>query len=484
MRKEKSARWKGRSFGTQFRLTLVSILLCTLAASLLTYVVLFAVYACSQASETLYPANYYEQRAEKAAQYLAEIENMEDITKERMDSIVQGRDFFYQVTDGSGNILWGTYDASVFDSEKDMHQKINTTFRLSGYYARTVPVIDGDGRIDGAVTFIYTLSFVKVNHDREWLQTTIVIALSAPFVYMIVFCILFSGKFARNIAKPLRILADAAGQIKNQNLNFAIEYDGQNELGELCRAFTDMQKELKDSLAVQWKLEQERLETTDALAHDLKSPLSVIKAYTETLLDDTTVDEEQKQYLLVIEENVQKSTAMVQQMQYISELTIENVQIETTWLDPAEFLQKKTEEYTQRARTRHLCVSLQMEDCLPSVVGVDVGKLERILDNLVSNSMEYTPAGGKITISVKCESCFLHYFVMDTGKGFSPKDKEKAFERFYRGDEARSTKGGHSGQGLYIVRKLSELLGGSAEIMDTDGGACVHFWHQYHEREK
>ena len=104
--------------------------------------------------------------------------------------------------------------------------------------------------------------------------------------------------------------------------------------------------------------------------------------------------------------------------------------------------------------------------------------MARILDNVISNSLQYTPQGGRIDISVKAEKDRLRYIVCDTGSGFAPKDLKKALDKFYRGDESRQSKGGHSGLGLYIAAQLAGQLGGSVEIGNTKaGGACVTFWH-------
>ena len=105
-------------------------------------------------------------------------------------------------------------------------------------------------------------------------------------------------------------------------------------------------------------------------------------------------------------------------------------------------------------------MTLSVADSIPVPVLTDIDKVERILDNIVENSLQYTPAGGRIDIAVKSDERYLYYSICDTGMGFSAKDMEKAFEKFYRGDEARQTKGGHSGLGLHIVKQLAELLGG------------------------
>lgn len=94
----------------------------------------------------------------------------------------------------------------------------------------------------------------------------------------------------------------------------------------------------------------------------------------------------------------------------------------------------------------------------------------------MSNSLQYTPKGGRINIFVKLEQNRVFYEVSDTGTGFSKKDRDKIFEKFYRGDEARGSKEGHSGFGLYIAKQLVEKHGGSIKVYNVkDGGACVAF---------
>ena len=164
-----------------------------------------------------------------------------------------------------------------------------------------------------------------------------------------------------------------------------------------------MKEELRESLSVQWKLEQERVEMVEALAHDLKSPLSVIKAYSEAVLDDTEVDEEQRQYLAVIEENIEKSISLVQQMQYTSDLDNSSVTLEKVCVNLSDFWNKKYINMNCRRDKKEITVTLSIQGDLPDHVLTDRDKLERILDNIVSNSLQYTPAGGMVTISVREE---------------------------------------------------------------------------------
>lgn len=473
---------KNRTLGSQFRMTLVYIVISTAAASLITYIILAIAFNYDLSDGSINPSNYYEGRIPQIQQYAKEMgtDILSPFCKDTLEGLTRGDDFFYQVVDNKAEIIYGSFEGQIFSSEEDMFKKLNTTFSAEGYFIRVIGIIDNTGKIQGAVSVLYSLSLSDVNNHNLWIRGTLFIFVCSPILYLVLFSILFSKKFAKGISKPLRILTEGAKQIKNKNLDFSIDYQANNELGELCAAFMAMQKELKKSLSAQWKMEQEHVETVGALAHDMKSPLSVIKAYAETIADDTDLTEEQEQYVSVIEENIGKIINLVQQMQYTSDLSSLSVEIIKMPVNLVDFLERKKEGYILQAKEKKISVALKILNGIPGVMHIDINKVERILDNIVTNSIEYTPNGGQIEISVQCDDTYMFYSVSDTGQGFGPKDMEKAFQRFFRGDEARPSKGGHSGLGLYIVKQLSELLGGSVEIGNIkSGGAYVRFWHEY-----
>ena len=473
---------KKMSIVAQFRMNLVEILVSTILTSVLTYVLAVFVFLFAEGTGSIYPENYYEQQIPEIEEYLQRQQKsgMSAGQQEELNKLVQGEDFFYQAVDRQGKFLYGTYEETIFFSEEEMYEKINTTAKVGNHYVYIVPVIDSAGKIDGAVALVYGLRLSVVNSGKAWISIALFCVLSCPFFYMILFTALFSRRFAGNLTKPLRMLEEGARQIERKNLNFEISYAADNELGQLCRAFSSMQEELKKSLSRQWKMEQERTETVEALAHDLKSPLSIIKAYTEAMEDDTEIDQEQSAYLSVIEENIEKSISLVKQMQYTSEITSPDIHIDQNQVDLREFLWKKQKDYEIQAREKQISIQLVFSETLPARIETDKKKLERILDNVVSNSIAYTPLGGRIEIRAEADEECIFYFIEDTGKGFTLKDMEKAMEKFYRGDEARSSEGAHSGLGLYIVWRLSQVLGGSVEIGNREsGGAWVKVWHRW-----
>lgn len=472
---------KNRSLTVQFRITLVLIVTASLIATLLTYGGAIVLFQHAVHNNKINPQNYYEQQIPKITDYVRgkKSDILSLASEEGLENVIQGTGLSYQVVNENGNILYGTYSDRIFETKEQFYDNLNMTLLIAGNYIRIVPVIDAYGKIQGAVSLAYQLTLSAANNENAWITYAIIFVALSPLFYFIAFIFLFSRMLSKNITRPLQLLKEGSRQIIDKNLDFEIDYHAQNELGELCTAFTEMKDELKKSLSAQWRMEQERVEMVEALAHDLKSPLSVIKAYAEALTDDTKVNEEQQQYLDVIEENIEKSVSLVRQMQYTSDLESSAVPLNLVPVNLSEFMERKVHDYEFQAERKEITIRLNLRGDIPNSFLTDPGKLERILDNILANSLRYTPTGGQIWIAVKAENQYISYEIRDSGTGFSTEDMQRVFEKFYRGDKARQTKDGHSGLGLYITRQLVELLGGTIKVCNLNsGGACVVFDHK------
>lgn len=471
---------KNQSLITQFRHTFIFIIIASIVATVITYVFALYLYIHSL-NKDIYPPNYYERQVPRIEKYINEknITLLSQSNEEGLKRTIRGDDMLYQVVDNNGNILYGTNPKKLFKTKEELFNNfINKTVRKGGYI-HTVPIKGDNGKIEGAVILFYQVKITFVNIRGRFVFAVIIMALFSPFLYIVGFTRWLSKRFVKNINQPLHLLIDASKKIKEKDLDFEIDYYSDNELGKLCSAFSEMKDELKGSLSAQWKMEQERVEMVEALAHDLKSPLSIILGYTDALIGNNTDDNEKlHRYLTVIRENTEKSAALVQKMQYTSDLEKSNIQLNLVPINLPEFLRQKVQDYELQAHQKEVELILKMQGNIQSPIQIDVDRLTRIFDNIISNSLQYTPSGGNISITVKDEKNCISYEICDSGRGFSSKDLKKALDKFYRGDEARQTKGGHSGLGLYIVKQLVEQLGGSVKIENSkSGGACVKFWH-------
>ncbi|HBG7287782.1 sensor histidine kinase [Clostridioides difficile] len=471
---------KNQSLIAQFRHTFIFIIIASIVATVITYVFAIYLYIYSL-NKDIYPPNYYERQVPRIEKYINEknIALLSQSNEEGLKRTIRGDDMLYQVVDNNGNILYGTNPKKLFKTKEELFNNfINKTIRKGGYI-HTVPIKGDNGKIEGAVILFYQVKITFANSRGRFVFAVIIMALFSPFLYIVVFTRWLSKRFVKNINQPLHLLIDASKKIKEKDLDFEIDYYSDNELGKLCSAFSEMKDELKGSLSAQWKMEQERVEMVEALAHDLKSPLSIILGYTDALIGNNTDDNEKlHRYLTVIRENTEKSAALVQKMQYTSDLEKSNIQLNLVPINLPEFLRQKVQDYELQAHQKEVELILKMKGNIQSPIQIDVDRLTRIFDNIISNSLQYTPSGGNISITVKDEKNCISYEICDSGRGFSSKDLKKALDKFYRGDEARQTKGGHSGLGLYIVKQLVEQLGGSVKIENSkSGGACVKFWH-------
>lgn len=471
---------KNQSLIAQFRRTFIFIIIASIVATVITYVFAIYLYIYSL-NKDIYPPNYYERQVPRIEKYINEknIALLSQSNEEGLKRTIRGDDMLYQVVDNNGNILYGTNPKKLFKTKEELFNNfINKTVRKGGYI-HTVPIKGDNGKIEGAVILFYQVKITFANIRGRFVFAVIIMALFSPFLYIVGFTRWLSKRFVKNINQPLHLLIDASKKIKEKDLDFEIDYYSDNELGKLCSAFSEMKDELKGSLSAQWKMEQERVEMVEALAHDLKSPLSIILGYTDALIGNNTDDNEKlHRYLTVIRENTEKSAALVQKMQYTSDLEKSNIQLNLVPINLPEFLRQKVQDYELQAHQKEVELILKMQGNIQSPIQIDVDRLTRIFDNIISNSLQYTPSGGNISITVKDEKNCISYEICDSGRGFSSKDLKKALDKFYRGDEARQTKGGHSGLGLYIVKQLVEQLGGSVKIENSkSGGACVKFWH-------
>lgn len=471
---------KEHSLVAQFRHTFILIIVSSILATLLTYMLVIGIFSLTK---DIYPANYYERQIPGIEEYVYK-DNMallSQTSENRLSDIIQGDGMLYLVVDADGNTLYGTSLMKPFESKEELFADlVDKTVLRNGYYIHTVPIMDEIGETKGAVLLFYQIKVTFANNTGRLVFLMIIMAaLLSPFLYIISFTLIFSRILAQKVNRPLQLLTDAANKIKEKNLDFEIDYHSENELGNLCNAFSEMKDELSKSLSVQWEMEQERVEMIESLAHDLKSPLSIIMGYTDSLIDSNKNDNEKLyRYLSVIKKNAEKSAALVQQMQYTTDLEKSNVQLNLLSVNLYEFLNQKVHDYELEASKKNIELVLKIEKDVPTNVELDKERITRILDNLISNSLQYTPDNGAINITVTSEKNKIFYKICDSGCGFSAKDLKKAFDRFYRGDEARQTQGGHSGLGLYIVKKLLDQINGSIQIENTEsGGACVLFFH-------
>lgn len=213
------------------------------------------------------------------------------------------------------------------------------------------------------------------------------------------------------------------------------------------------------------RLETLRQEFVANVSHELKTPLSSIKAYTETLIDGALHDEHHAmQFLGHIDEQTDRLTALIQDMLRLARIESEEETFEVTSVLVSEAAAACLQDYSARAEARQIALSVESEEPQLQVMADPEG-LRVILNNLVDNAIKYTPDAGRVTLSWRRAA--LHQVqveVSDTGIGIPAESLPRVFERFHRVDKARSREMGGTGLGLSIVKHLAQAFGGGVAV--------------------
>lgn len=279
-------------------------------------------------------------------------------------------------------------------------------------------------------------------------------------VNVVVVIVILITRFAKDLRIQLTPLLEATREVADQNLDFEVGHSNIKEFEDVLVSFSDMKENLKNSLEQQWKTEQAQKEQMAALAHDLKTPLTVIQGNTD-LLNETELDLEQKQYAEYITNSSEQMHSYIKTLIEISKAAVEG----STQMEKEE-TSKVIEQLLQQIKPLCSAKFIKVQADLQTdnqKIEIDRMLLERAITNIVNNAIDYTPQGGSIYFSAKCEENKLIITIRDEGPGFSQEALQYAKERFYMDDPSRGDEM-HMGMGLYIASSIIQQSGGQISL--------------------
>ncbi len=221
--------------------------------------------------------------------------------------------------------------------------------------------------------------------------------------------------------------------------------------------------------------ERLRRELTANVSHELRTPLTSIKGFTETLLDGAMREEDTcRRFLTIINSEADRLVKLVDDLLDLSRLESKRATLDLRPVDVGALVAHAVDKLQPLARTGGLTVDLHS---LPGVwVTADRDRLEQVLTNLIDNALKYTPAGGRVQVSVTLDNGDVAVAVSDTGRGIRPEDVPHVFERFYRADRSRTRGSGGTGLGLAIAKHIVEAHGGRIGVRSQmDEGTTFTF---------
>ncbi len=232
------------------------------------------------------------------------------------------------------------------------------------------------------------------------------------------------------------------------------------------------------------EVEVERLksEFISTVSHELRTPMTSIKGYTDLLFLETVgdINQAQRNFLQIIKSNADRLTLLVNDILDISRIEMGRIRLDLKPLPIKTVIEEVVTSLSEQVQEKNLSITLEVPEDLPPVKG-DHDRVTQILVNLISNAYQYTPRGGRITISAQQQRAFavggaLQVNVADTGIGISPEDQEKIFDPFYRAEHPLVQESGGTGLGLNIVKSFVEMQGGEIWVeSELDQGSTFSF---------
>ena len=282
----------------------------------------------------------------------------------------------------------------------------------------------------------------------------------------------------RSIAVPLVKLKKATKNIKEGNLDFVLEVEGNDEFSQLCQDFEEMRKRLKESTEEKIQMDKENKELISNISHDLKTPITAVKGYVEGIMDGVAdTPEKMDRYVRTIYNKTNEMDHLINELTFYSKIDTNRIPYTFSKLNVEDYFSDCAEELGLEMETRG--IELVYANYVEKGVQViaDGEQIRRVIHNIVSNAIKYMEKPrGIIQLRVKDVGDFIQVEIEDNGKGIAAKDLPYIFDRFYRTDVSRNSSKGGSGIGLSIVKKIMEDHGGKVWATSRLGiGTIMYF---------
>ena len=282
----------------------------------------------------------------------------------------------------------------------------------------------------------------------------------------------------RSIAVPLVKLKKATKNIKEGNLDFVLEVEGNDEFSQLCQDFEETRKRLKESTEEKILMDKENKELISNISHDLKTPITAVKGYVEGIMDGVAdTPEKMDRYVRTIYNKTNEMDHLINELTFYSKIDTNRIPYTFSKLNVEDYFSDCAEELGLEMETRG--IELVYANYVEKGVQViaDGEQIRRVIHNIVSNAIKYMEKPrGIIQLRVKDVGDFIQVEIEDNGKGIAAKDLPYIFDRFYRTDVSRNSSKGGSGIGLSIVKKIMEDHGGKVWATSRLGiGTIMYF---------
>jgi signal transduction histidine kinase len=293
------------------------------------------------------------------------------------------------------------------------------------------------------------------------------IASNTLFIFGIVlFLSISSGLFLFKLTtKRLSKIKQTVRDFERGQLTKRIPLRGNDELTDLSKCFNSMADSLLENMEELKKADNLRRELVANVSHDLRSPLTSIQGYLETiqLKGDKITEEEFNTYMQIVINNTRKLNRLIEDLFELSKLDAKNVSPNLEYISMAELIQDLVQQFKPIAESKNIDLNVVFPDNPRSLIFADISLMDRALSNLIDNALKHTPTNGKVDIISTQNGTDMVLEITDSGSGIPEADLPHIFDRFYQVDKSRSDRDS-AGLGLSIAQKIFELHGAKISV--------------------
>ncbi len=289
--------------------------------------------------------------------------------------------------------------------------------------------------------------------------------------------LIFSGGMAMvlgyflssTVSQRIRALKAVAGQLAQGDLQARAHVSGRDEVSDLADSFNRMAAQLQAADQKQREIDQMRADLIAWVGHDLQTPLASMRAILEALSDGVVEDPQSVQrYLLTAQRDVRSLSVLIDDLFQMAQLDAGGLPLDRENGSLSDLISDTLESFSELASRQAVTISGRADAGVDPVY-MDTMRIGRVLNNLITNALRHTPAGGTIDVTARRTERGVEVAVSDSGEGIQPEDLPRVFESFYRGEKSRSRVTGGSGLGLAISRGIVRAHGGDIWVESRPG---------------
>ena len=324
----------------------------------------------------------------------------------------------------------------------------------------------------------FSTSYEYIAHLPDFKNLVVDVMISVILILFFTAAILVIWTYSGIISR-LRQLNKAAENIRDGNLDFSIDTKGHDEISELSESFEAMRKRLQMNAQEKLDAEQEHRMLISNIAHDLKTPITAIKGYSEGILDGVAdTPEKQERYLKTIYNKANEMNTLINELTLYSNIDTNKIPYNFHKLNVKDYFTDCMEELEMDLENQHMQLTFFNYVDEDTLMIADPEQLGRVIHNIIGNAIKYMRAEEPSFISMRIKDVgdFIQVEIEDNGMGISNKDLPYIFDRFYRADASRNSAAGGSGIGLSIVKKIIEDHGGKIWATSKENVGTVMYF--------